>query len=131
MKNAILILLLGALVVGCSGSASYEEGKQVADRTYGSMAPAEMMGQMDSVLQLVQSDLEKTDNKQDWWNGFCDRGEQIWLTRIGEINAAMGQQVLNPGQINSMFWQMRSSFRHSENRAPNKSVEGDAVIPAP
>lgn len=111
MKKTIFILLLGALLAGCTGSASYDEGKQMAGKTYGAMAPTEMMGKVDTIMERVQSEMEKTDNKKDWWKGFCDRGEEIWLERVDQINEAIGAQVLNQGQIESMFGQMRSSFR--------------------
>jgi hypothetical protein len=83
----------------------------MADRTYGSMSPERMTAQVDAILRTVKSELETADDKRDWWDGFCDRGEEIWLERIDQINSAMGLKIYNPGTIKSMFNQMRSSFR--------------------
>ena len=69
----------------------------MADRTYGSMSPEQMTAQVDSILRKVNSELEKADDKHEWWDGFCDRGEEIWLERIDQINSAMGLKVYNPG----------------------------------
>ena len=113
MKSMILLHILSViLIAGCSKSSiSYTDGKKMADKTYGAMAPQDMMKQMESVIKQVHTELEKAENKKEYWNGFCDRGEDIWLANIEKINKAMGQAVLNTGQINTMFNKMRSSFR--------------------
>ena len=111
MKPAYLTLLLIALVLGCTRSVSYQNGKKMADATYGALAPAEMTQQINTILQRVKAEVEQAKNKQDWWKGFCDRGEEIWLARIDQINEAMGQKMFDRNRIKSMFRQMRSSFR--------------------
>ena len=111
MRARIFILFLGILLFSCSNSASYQEGQVMADRTYGSMSPEKMTAQVDSILRKVKSELEKANDKREWWDGFCDRGEEIWLERTDQINSAMGMKVYNPGTIKSMFHQMRLSFR--------------------
>ncbi len=83
----------------------------MADRTYGSMSMEQMTAQVDAIMQTVKSAIETADDKRDWWDGFCDRGEEIWLDRIDQINSAMGVTIYKPGTIKAMFNQMRSSFR--------------------
>lgn len=113
MRKVLPFLGLVILIISaCSGSsAAYDRGKEMADQTYGAMAPQQMLARQDAMMRKVHSALEQAEDKQEWWNGFCDRGEEIWLERVDQINAAMGQSVLNPDQIKSMFKQMRSSFR--------------------
>lgn len=104
-------ILLTLSLTGCGQSVSYEQGRQMADQTYGSMPPGQMMQESQSIMQQVQGEIEKAENKREWWNGFCDRGEEIWLERIEAMNKAMGQTVFKPGQIEAMFNQMRASYR--------------------
>ena len=111
MKISICALVLGAFLIACSNSISYQEGQEMADRTYGSMAPDQMIKQVDSIMQQVQLELENADDKREWWDGFCDRGEEIWLARIEQINSMMGQSVLDSSEVRSVFNHMRSSFR--------------------
>lgn len=105
------MVLVGVMLFACSSSVSYQEGQKMADITYGTMSPDQMFRQMDSIMLEVKSQVEKADDKRQWWKGFCDRGEEIWIDRIDGINSAMGQNILNTSQIKSMFNQMRSSFR--------------------
>jgi len=113
MKIRILVQILVVLLFACSNpmSVSYQDGQKMADETYGAMAPDQMISQSESVMFKIKSEVEKAENKRQWWDGFCDRGEEIWLDRIDQINSAMGQQILNPGQIKIMFDQMRAGFR--------------------
>ncbi|MFC1883179.1 hypothetical protein ACFL2O_00270 [Thermodesulfobacteriota bacterium] len=111
MKNAFFLFLVVGFLAGCGGPSSYEQGKEAAEKLYGAQTEGEMMGQMNEVMQKAQKELEETENKKEWWNGFCDRGEEIWLERVDEMNEKMGQKVLNRDQIKSMFSNMRSSFR--------------------
>jgi hypothetical protein len=111
MNRGILLLLPALLMLGCSRSPSCREGQEMADRTYGALAPQQMVAALDAVMQQVAFEMEGAQNKRQWWDGFCDRGEQIWLSRIDRLNAGMGHQVLNPDQIEIMFTRMRSSCR--------------------
>lgn len=110
MKKTLVPVIL-ILLVGCGGSSkSYKAGQEMADKTYGSMAPEKMVAEANTILKQVKAELDKAENKREWWDGFCDRGEQIWLERIEKINEGMGQQVLDPDKIKSMFNQMRTKF---------------------
>ncbi len=114
MKNAVLLFLASLLFVACPDSgadASYQQGQQMADQTYGAMAPAQMMKEMQAVQAKILKEVEAAKDQKAYWNGFCDKGEKIWLDRIEDINKAMGQQVLNPTSIKEMFGKMRSGFR--------------------
>lgn len=83
----------------------------MAEQLYGSMDPQKMMQAMNTMGPKIESMIESADDKQAWWNGFCDRGEEIWIGRVDEMNQAMGMQVMSEAQVKSMFDQMRASFR--------------------
>ena len=70
-----------------------------------------MASKMGEFMIQAQVELEKADNKKEWWKGFCDRGEEIWLERIDEINEKAGQKIMNPEDIKAMFANMRSSLK--------------------
>ncbi len=110
--NKFLFVLLGVLfLAACGSDTSYQDGQKMADQIYGPMPTQEMMSSMDQIGVMIESGIEKAKNKKEWYNGFCDRGEEIWLDRIDEINDFMGHQMLNPNSIKSMFQQMRNGFR--------------------
>lgn len=111
MTARILIVLFGMLLLGCSNSVSYQQGQDMADRTYGSMSMEQMNAEVKSIMRTVKSELEAAVDKRDWWEGFCDRGEEIWLERAEQVNSAMGVTMYRTGTIKSVFNQMRSSFR--------------------
>ncbi len=111
MTARIFVILLGMLVWGCSNSLSYREGQDVADRIYGSMSMEQMQAQVGNITRTIESEISQVNDQQDWWDGFCDRGEEIWLARAEQVNTAMGVTIYHPGTIKSMFNQMRSSFR--------------------
>ncbi len=111
MTARILIPLFGILLAGCSNSVSYQEGQEMADRTYGSMSMEQMQAEVNNISRTIELQIGKADDKRDWWDGFCDRGEEIWLARAEEVNSAMGVTIYHPGTIKSVFNQMRSSFR--------------------
>jgi len=111
MTGRNFLVLFGMLLLGCSNSVSYQQGQEMADRTYGSMSMEQMQAQVNTILRTIKSEIETADDKRDWWDGFCDRGEEIWLERIEQINSAMGLRVYKPGTIKSMFNHMRSSYR--------------------
>ncbi len=115
MKKCIIIVLFIALVCGCSGSGSdsesYQQGQAMADKVYGSVAPEKMLEQMESIMGEVESKLEGAEDQRDWWNGFCDKGKEIWIDRVDQINDSFGQDILSAGDIKDMFNDMKSSFR--------------------
>ena len=113
MSKYVLLILLIALICGCSGSESesYKQGQQMADEVYGSLLPEVMLEQADSVMQDVTIELQKAEDQRDFWYGFCDRGKEIWVDRIDEINSSFGQDILDTDEIKDMFDDMKSSFR--------------------
>ncbi len=83
----------------------------MADSTYGSMSMEQMQAQVKTILRSVKSEIERAEDKRDWWDGYCDRGEEIWLAKAEQVNSAMGVTIYDTGTIKSVFNNMRSSFR--------------------
>jgi len=109
-RSPVLAGLACLLLAGC-GSSSYDAGATKAEEIYGEMAPKEAASQGGRIMTEIESALEEAEDKQAWWDGFCDRGEEIWLERAEKMNDAVDRQVVDPDQIEAMFDQMRAGFQ--------------------
>ena len=110
-KKYNFLFFLAGFLAGCGGPSSYEQGKEMAEKLYGGQDTREMVGKMGEYMMQAQVELEKADNKKEWWKGFCARGEEIWLERMDEINKKTGQKIMNPEDVRTMFANMRESLK--------------------